>query len=102
MTAAPALVRGGLGMACDLDPHPRRGQVTTLERTDPWRWYCRLCGERGERQTGLERDEAALSHTGNCPSGPPHELLGWASEGRLVHVWTYGTAPRENARENHD
>ncbi len=68
-------------------------------RTDPWRWYCRLCGQRGECPEKQERDEAAMAHTRQCPNGPPHELLGWAEAGRLVHVWTYGVAPWESAAE---
>lgn len=57
-------------------------------RTDPWRWYCRLCGAKGEAADPAARDQAARDHLAQAPCGR-HELTGWAAAGRLLHVWTY-------------
>jgi hypothetical protein len=57
-------------------------------RTDPWRWYCRLCGARGEAADPGTRDAAARAHLESEPCGR-HDCTGWAEAGRLLHVWTY-------------
>jgi hypothetical protein len=64
-------------------------------RTDPWKWYCRLCGAKGSvNHTGdLEADEkardaAGLAHLTETACGR-HDVRGWEKSGRLLHVWTY-------------
>ena len=57
-------------------------------RTDPWRWYCRICGAKGEAPESSERDEAARAHLDETECGR-HEVTGWTGSGRLLHVWTY-------------
>ena len=61
-------------------------------RTDPWRWYCRLCGAGGAVDDGPgareRRDEDAAGHLFATPCGR-HEIAGRAESGRLLHVWTY-------------
>lgn len=59
-----------------------------MTRTDPWRWYCRLCGAEGDAAAPDTRDQAAREHLKQAPCGR-HELTGWAIAGRLLHVWTY-------------
>jgi hypothetical protein len=58
------------------------------DRTDPWRWYCRLCSTSGEFPDRGERDEAAAAHLRDtrCGRFPVHMR---AAAGRLVHVWSY-------------
>ena len=57
-------------------------------RTDPWRWYCRLCGARGEAADRDARDRDAGEHLRTAPCGR-HGVAGRAGAGRLLHVWTY-------------
>ena len=57
-------------------------------RTDPWRWYCRLCGTKGEAGREDERDAGAALHLETTPCGR-HAMTGTARAGRLLHVWTY-------------
>jgi hypothetical protein len=57
-------------------------------RTDPWRWYCRLCGAKGEAADPGTRDQAGLAHLEQTPCGR-HGITGWVTTGRLLHVWTY-------------
>jgi hypothetical protein len=64
-------------------------------RTDPWKWYCRLCGATGSvDHTGDRvadedvRDAAAFAHLTDTRCGQ-HGVLGWEKSGRLLHVWTY-------------
>ena len=61
------------------------------ERTDPWRWYCRLCGAKGEATLAAARDDAAADHLRTTPCGR-HEIHKTEESGRLLHVWSY---PRE-------
>lgn len=59
-----------------------------MKRSDPWRWYCRLCGAEGEHDDELERTEAARDHARTeHPQGPGGQLVEDYS-GRLMHVWT--------------
>jgi len=61
-------------------------------RTDPWRWYCRLCGAEGSVDHGPAareaRDEAAEEHLRETPCGR-REVTAREESGRLLHVWTY-------------
>lgn len=57
-------------------------------RTDPWRWYCRLCGAGGEAGREDERDAEAAMHLETTPCGR-HDMTGTSRHGRLLHVWTY-------------
>ena len=57
-------------------------------RTDPWRWYCRLCGAAGEDPDRGGRDWEAGEHLRTTPCGR-HVVVGTAEAGRLLHVWTY-------------
>lgn len=70
-------------------------------RTDPWRWYCRLCGPKGAVDNGPgareSRDKAAEEHLRDTPCGR-HAVTGWSESGRLLHVWTYPKS--ETARWN--
>jgi hypothetical protein len=56
------------------------------ERTDPWRFYCRLCGAEGEYPDEGERNAASLSHIRGCGTGATTRS---ESCGRLQHVWRY-------------
>ena len=58
------------------------------DRTDPWRWYCRLCATGGESPEREERDEAAAAHLRDTPCGryPVHQRR---EAGRLLHIWSY-------------
>lgn len=62
-------------------------------RTDPWRWYCRLCGAKGAVDHGPgareQRDRDAEDHLRETPCGR-HTIPARAESGRLLHVWTYG------------
>jgi hypothetical protein len=69
-------------------PDPARLAAEEAARTDPWRWYCRLCGATGEAANRQPRDELAREHLDKAPCGR-YEVTGWASSGRLLHVWTY-------------
>jgi hypothetical protein len=61
-------------------------------RTDPWRWYCRLCGAEGAVSDGLGareyRDKAAEEHLRETRCGR-FEVPAREESGRLLHVWTY-------------
>jgi hypothetical protein len=57
-------------------------------RTDPWRWYCRLCGASGEDPDRGGRDWEAGEHLRTTRCGR-HEITGYAESGRLAHVWSY-------------
>ena len=63
-------------------------EVAWTPRTDPWRWYCRICGAKGKAPESSERDEAARAHLDGTGCGR-HEVTGWSQSGRLLHVWTY-------------
>jgi len=59
------------------------------QRTDPWRWYCRLCAAVGESESRTETVEAAHAHVADgqpCGRGV-HKAEDAA--GRLLHVWSY-------------
>lgn len=58
----------------------------TAARTDPWRWYCRLCGSKGDAAEPEARDEAARAHLRETPCGR-HEVTGWAAAGRLPSLY---------------
>jgi hypothetical protein len=64
-------------------------KVPPLPRTDPWRWYCRLCGAAGDAATEVTRSVAAHAHLRETKCGQGTKL-GWNEAGRLVHIWTYG------------
>ena len=70
-------------------PDPAALAAREAARTDPWRWYCRLCGASGESDGRAERDQAALAHLNSTPCGD-HRFPGRAWAGRLLHVWSYG------------
>jgi len=67
---------------------PARLAAKEAARTDPWRWYCRHCGEKGEAADPATRDQAGKAHLEQAPCGR-HEITGWVTAGRLLHVWTY-------------
>jgi hypothetical protein len=58
-------------------------------RTDPWRWYCRLCGATGAFDHGEtareQRDGDARAHLDETRCGR-HGMTGWTESGRLLHV----------------
>ncbi len=58
------------------------------DRTDPWRWYCRICGAEGEAAEEAVRDLDAAAHLEDTPCGR-HAVTGWVTSGRLLHVWSY-------------
>jgi hypothetical protein len=60
----------------------------STERTDSWRWYCRLCGAKGEAAAIGGRDNAAAAHMRDTPCGR-HEIHRAEAWGRLLHVWSY-------------
>ena len=63
------------------------------QRTDPWRWYCRLCGAEGESDSRLVSREAAYAHIADgqpCGRGIHKADDG---HGRLLHVWSWGRPP---------
>jgi hypothetical protein len=57
-------------------------------RTDPWRWYCRLCGAEGEAAASEDRDDEAASHLRDTRCGR-HGIHRAETAGRLLHVWSY-------------
>ena len=67
---------------------PARLAAEEAARTDPWRWYCRLCGAKGEAPDPDARDQAARAHLEQTRCGR-HGVTGWATAGRMLHVWTY-------------
>jgi len=73
---------------CENPPDPEKLAAAEAARTDPWRWYCRTCGERGEAPEPGTRDEGAAAHLASTPCGR-HAIPGRAEAGRLLHVWTY-------------
>lgn len=57
-------------------------------RTDPWRWYCRLCGQAGRSADRTVRNAEAYGHVGS--DGPHAKPTVAADEaGRLLHVWCF-------------
>ena len=58
------------------------------DRTDPYRWYCRLCSTSGESLGRQERDEAATAHLRDTPCGR-YPVWRMVEAGHLVHVWSY-------------
>lgn len=66
-------------------------------RTDPWRWYCRLCGAKGEEPDSDARDREASGHLASTACGR-HAVTGRAEAGRLLHVWTYGPPAGDDVR----
>ena len=67
--------------------------LKSAERTDPWVWYCRLCGAKGAVDDGPgareQRDLEAAEHLRTAPCGR-HGVIRREESGRLLHVWTYG------------
>jgi len=68
---------------------PARLAAEEARRTDPWRWYCRLCGAEGEAPERAGRDAAAVAHLTETPCGR-HAVRASSERGRLLHVWSYG------------
>jgi hypothetical protein len=72
--------------------YPAQKAAREAARTDPWRWYCRLCGARGAVDDGPgardARDQAAYAHLRETRCGR-FEVTGREESGRLRHVWTY-------------
>lgn len=60
------------------------------ERTDPWRWYCRLCSASGEHEDRVASREGAYAHIAEGQPCGAGRLIGASEVGRLLHVWTYG------------
>lgn len=58
------------------------------ERTDPWRWYCRICGAEGADSDRTVSVQQAHAHLDGC-SCALRPTLGQAQAGRLLHVWRY-------------
>ena len=63
--------------------------MTDRERTEPWKWYCRIDGDKGEHPTSEERDAAALQHRDHECITKDRPNPCWAEAGHLVHVWRY-------------
>ena len=61
------------------------------ERTDPWRWYCRICGAEGDTPDRDTRDAAARAHV-EGEHWRDGDVLGWDEAGRLAHAWRYPAA----------
>ena len=55
------------------------------ERSDPWRWYCRLCGATGAADSDASRDQDGFDQTTTC--GPDGGVFRFVGAGRLLHVW---------------
>jgi len=70
-------------------PDPAALAAHEAARTDPWRWYCRLCGSQGESAERAARDAAARAHLSGSRCGR-HRFPGRAESGHLLHVWSYG------------
>lgn len=87
MTDAESVVERLLAMANDPE-HKNRLAAHEAARTDPWRWYCRLCGATGENADRTVRNTEAYSHV--SADGPhQHPTVADAEVGRLLHVWCY-------------
>lgn len=73
------------------DPVRQAERILAEEnRTDPWCWYCRTCGDRGERDDKEDRTVEALWHiTAYHWNKPVPMKLGMAEAGHLLHVWCY-------------
>lgn len=73
-------------------PTPAQIAAREAARTDPWRWYCRLCGAQGAFDHGPGarelRDKAAEEHLTGTRCGR-FEVPAREESGRLLHVWTY-------------
>lgn len=86
------LVSRLIRMAAEVDTpeFQQRLAKRAAERTDPWRWYCRLCGEEGESDSRVVSREAAYAHIADgqvCGRGAVKDQ---AESGRLLHVWSWG------------
>lgn len=68
--------------------YPAQKAAREAARTDPWRWYCRICGATGEDPDPGGRDREAGEHLRTTSCGA-HEITGHEESGRLLHVWTY-------------
>ncbi len=63
---------------------------TRAQRTDPWRWYCRLCGAEGQHEDRTAAREDAYTHIAEGKPCGRGRHIGASGAGRLLHVWTYG------------
>jgi hypothetical protein len=57
-------------------------------RTDPWSWYCRICGATGEHTTRPGRDAQAMDHVVTM-HWHSDDTWGQAEAGHLLHIWCY-------------
>jgi hypothetical protein len=46
----------------DTPEFKQRRAAQAAARTDPWRWYCRLCGAEGEDESRVVSRAAAYAH----------------------------------------
>jgi hypothetical protein len=60
-----------------------------LERTDPWKWYCRLCGARGESDSRTASRDEAYAHIADGQPCGHGAVKDQAEHGRLLHVWSW-------------
>lgn len=72
----------------DLNEFRQAAEARARARPGPWPWYCRLCGATGEAPTEEDRDAAGRAHLKQTRCGQ-HAVTGWATAGKLLHVWTY-------------
>lgn len=68
--------------------HKQRLAEEEAARTDPWRWYCRICGAEWQDDSRIVRNDQAREHLAGTTCGRGTRL-GEAEAGRLSHVWTY-------------
>lgn len=61
-------------------------------RTDPWVWYCRLCGAEGQDPDRITSNGQAMSHIAPGQPCGRGSQVGSDQAGRLLHVWTYSLA----------
>lgn len=58
-------------------------------RTDPWIWYCRICGATGADGDPEARDQAGLNHVNRECTCSDRPNLCQSEHGRLLHLWRY-------------
>lgn len=84
-------IAGQLRDIIEHGPDPAERAAREAARTDPWRWYCRICGATGEKPDPVARDLEANEHllTTRCGNG---DVFAGEDSGRLLHVWSYPLA----------
>ena len=70
--------------------HEHQVALKEAERTDPWRYYCRLCGHKDQNESRTELIDMAMAHIADGQPCGAGSIKMADQAGRLMHVWSYG------------